>query len=86
MIEAFAYAGEQRLPIVTAVVRDRPARRSRRRRIDQAFADIFDAYPDTLYVVAAGNEGADIDETPGLPLLDQRPGTAPDSRTCSASG
>ena len=36
--------------------------------VDDAFTDVFADNPGTLYVVAAGNEGNDNDESPGLPV------------------
>ena len=69
ILEAFDYAGEQGIPIVTAsfgtdpwLDRGRPGRHQRRRS-RHVLAD----HPDTLYVVAAGNEGNDNDELPVYP-------------------
>jgi subtilisin family serine protease len=53
---AFAYAGDHHIPIVNASLGS-PDRST-------AIADAIRTHPDTLYVVAAGNDGVDVD-TPG---------------------
>jgi subtilisin family serine protease len=44
--------------------------------MNQAFLDVFDAHPDTLFVVAAGNEGDNVDDPahPVYPCSTRRPG------------
>ena len=44
--------------------------------MNQAFLDVFDAHPNTLFVVAAGNEGANVDDPahPVYPCSTRRPG------------
>ena len=65
---AFEYAGEQRIPIVIGVVRA-PTRCAGRTSadVDQPSPTSSTRYPDTLFVVAAGNEGNDNDERPVYP-------------------
>ncbi len=58
LAQAYVYAGQAGLPIVNASLGG-PA--------NQATADAIAASPDTLFVVAAGNDGADNDVTPTYP-------------------
>jgi len=65
VIAAFTAAGQQQIPIVTASFGTEPM--ARNADLNQAFADIFTRYPNTLFVVAAGNDGADVDTTDSYP-------------------
>ncbi|MEA2227760.1 MAG: serine protease, partial [Solirubrobacteraceae bacterium] len=56
---AFAYAGEMGIPIVNASLGSNTMSRIQR--------DAILAHPDTIYVVAAGNDGRDVDATPAYP-------------------
>jgi hypothetical protein len=76
VVRAFTDAGHDQIPIVTAsfgTVSLKPDPE-----LNQLFVDLFDAYPNTLFVVAAGNEGADVDTEPVYPCSTKRPGTDPD--------
>jgi hypothetical protein len=63
VIAAFTAAGEQQIPIVTASFGTEPMQRDAA--LNATFADIFTRFPNTLFVVAAGNEGADLDANDG---------------------
>ena len=54
---------------------------------NQHFADIFDAYPDTLFVVPSGNEGNDNDDLPVYPCstADTASGESPPNLICVGS-
>jgi thermitase len=56
---AFAYAGDMGIPIVNASLGSNTMSRAQR--------DAILAHPDTVYVVAAGNDGRDVDATPAYP-------------------
>ena len=63
VLEAFAWAGSDSLPIVVgSFVTERARSRRRSRRRGHLVSPYVDAYPDTLLVVAAGNEGANVDD------------------------
>jgi len=76
-LNAFAYAGEAGVPIVSASFSSDP------NLVDPgynaAFLDVFDTYRDTLFVVAAGNEGDDVDDGthPVYPCATKRPAANP---------
>ncbi|HET6547245.1 MAG TPA: S8 family peptidase [Solirubrobacter sp.] len=57
--EAFDYAGDMGLKIVNASLGGAG--------LSQTELDAIEAHPDTLYVVAAGNEHADVDTSPHSP-------------------
>jgi subtilisin family serine protease len=59
LVQAYAYARTESIPIVNASVEDAHYSRSE-------YAAMA-AAPDTLFVVAAGNDGADLDRTPAYP-------------------
>lgn len=62
VLEAFTLAGEEELPIVSASFTTDPLLPAdEKAKVDAAFSVVVDEYPGTLYVVAAGNEGADLD-------------------------
>ena len=93
VLEAFEYAGANHIPIVSASFATEPvvipSLASRAdpppdpADINTAFADVFEAYPDTLYVVAAGNEGNDNDVLPVYPCNTLNPTrTDPDNLVC----
>jgi subtilisin family serine protease len=68
IIAAFDYAGDHGVPIVSASFGTDPwLGPDRAAEINAAFAKVFADHPDTLYVVAAGNEGNDNDERPVYP-------------------
>jgi hypothetical protein len=68
VIEAFEYAGEHGIPIVSASFATDPLLdTSRKADINTAFAAVLADHPNTLYVVAAGNEGNDNDVNPVYP-------------------
>jgi subtilisin family serine protease len=51
--------------------------------VGRAFAQLFDDHPDTLFVVAAGNEGNDNDKLPVYPCSTKLPSrVAPDNLVC----
>jgi len=56
---AFAYAGEMGIPVVNASLGGPGA--------SQTLSDTINRYPDTLYVVAAGNDGSNNDTAPQYP-------------------
>ncbi len=59
LVQAYSYARRERIPIVNASVEDAHFSRSE-------YAAMA-AAPDTLFVVAAGNDGADLDRAPAYP-------------------
>ena len=68
IVNAFAYAGAHGLPIVNASFATDPLLpASRKAEINGLLANVLRAYPETLYVVAAGNEGNDNDTRPVYP-------------------
>ncbi|HET6548293.1 MAG TPA: S8 family serine peptidase [Solirubrobacter sp.] len=61
-------AGEREARVVVASFATDPLMSPEQRAgIEADFSALFAAYPDTLFVVAAGNEGADVDELPVYP-------------------
>ena len=81
VLNAFAYAGEARRADRECFLRQRPGDR-----VDPgynaAFARRLRAIPDTLFVVAAGNEGNDNDAThPVYPCATKRPARTRTSTT-----
>ncbi|WP_028062309.1 S8 family serine peptidase [Solirubrobacter soli] len=76
VIDAFTAAGRQQIPVVTASFGTEPGVPDPA--LNQTFVDLFDSYPNTLFVVAAGNEGADVDQEPVYPCSTKRPGADPD--------
>jgi hypothetical protein len=79
ILAAFNYAGAQHIPIVTASFASNPLD-GPNAKTNQDFVDVFDRYPNTLFVVAAGNEGNDNDDPahPVYPCSTKRPGPNPD--------
>jgi hypothetical protein len=68
VLAAFDYAGDQGIPIVSASFGTDPLLDAGRAAdINTAFADVLANHPNTLYVVAAGNEGNDNDLRPVYP-------------------
>ncbi|MDA0173448.1 S8 family serine peptidase [Solirubrobacter taibaiensis] len=66
VLEAFAWAGRNSVPIVVgSFVTSVLDPVDQRAGVDQLVSEYVDAYPDTLLVVAAGNEGANVDD-PGM--------------------
>jgi subtilisin family serine protease len=63
ILEAFHYAGaELAAPIVVAAFGSDPlATPAQLTGVNELFAEVFAEFPDTLFVVAAGNEGVDLD-------------------------
>lgn len=65
---AFEDAGLNGIPVVTASFSTDPLIDPvKRAEVEQQFRDAIEPFPNTLYVVAAGNDGADLDEE-GLPV------------------
>jgi len=63
VLDAFTLAGREDLPIVSASFATSPLLSAKEKAdTDAAFSLVVDRYPGTLYVVAAGNQGADLDE------------------------
>lgn len=63
VMNAFALAGQEDLPIVSASFASDPLDTPEEKaKLDAAVSLVVDQFPGTLYVVAAGNEGADLDE------------------------
>jgi hypothetical protein len=84
IIAAFDYAGDHDVPIVSASFGTDPwLDPGRAAEINTAFAKVLADHPDTLYVVAAGNEGNDNDERPIYPCntLDAE-GNEPENLVC----
>ncbi|MDA0166175.1 S8 family serine peptidase [Solirubrobacter ginsenosidimutans] len=79
IIKAFEYAGAHDMPIVTASFASDPLD-GPNADTNQEFVKVFDRYPNTLFVVAAGNEGNDNDDPahPVYPCSTKRPGSDPD--------
>ena len=79
IIQAFEYAGANGIPIVTASFGSNPLD-GPNADTNQKFVDVFDRYPNTLFVVAAGNQGNDNDDPahPVYPCSTKRPGPNPD--------
>jgi hypothetical protein len=77
IIDAFTYAGREHIPIVNASLAT--VELGANPGLNRTFADIFTSYPETLYVVAAGNEGANLDANQGAnaayPCSTKGPGT-----------
>jgi hypothetical protein len=74
-------AGERHARVVVASFATDPLMSpAQRAGIEADFSALFEQYPDTLFVVAAGNEGADVDELPvypcstGATVEEDRPG------------
>jgi hypothetical protein len=67
VLEAFSYAGDHDVPIVVASFGTDPLDQDNAAGTDRAFSDVFKHYPDTLFIVAAGNEGSRNDENPVFP-------------------
>ncbi|RKQ93143.1 subtilisin family serine protease [Solirubrobacter pauli] len=63
VLDAFTKAGQDELPIVSASFSTDPLLpASEKVGVDKLVSDVVDRFPGTLYVVAAGNEGANLDE------------------------
>ncbi len=68
VLAAFEYAGDEELPVVSASFATDPLLPTvEKEAVDVAFTTVFADNPGTLYVVAAGNEGNDNDESPVYP-------------------
>jgi hypothetical protein len=67
VIEAFDYAGAHAQIVNASFASDPLLDSGRKAEINTAFADVLDDHPNTLYVVAAGNEGNDNDVSPVYP-------------------
>lgn len=64
VLAAFEYAGRNAIPIVSASFATDPLDRrtaAEREQIEAALKSVIEGYPNTLFVVEAGNEGADLD-------------------------
>jgi subtilisin family serine protease len=62
VVAAFDYAGRNGVPIVSASFATDPLMSpAYRADVNKLMADLLETYPDTLFVVPSGNEGADID-------------------------
>jgi subtilisin family serine protease len=79
ILKAFEYAGSKQVPIVTASFGSDPLD-GPNAKTNQQFVDVFDRFPNTLFVVAAGNEGNDNDDPahPVYPCSTRRPGANPE--------
>ena len=65
---AFDYAGRHEIPIVSASFSTDPwMAASKKAEYNARFDALFKEYPETLFVVAAGNEGNDNDQLPVYP-------------------
>jgi subtilisin family serine protease len=67
VIEAFDYAGAHAQIVNASFASDPLLDAGRKAEINTAFADVLADHPNTLYVVAAGNEGNDNDVSPVYP-------------------
>jgi major intracellular serine protease len=67
VLNAFRYAGEHEVPIVVASFATDPLNQTDSAGTDRAFSDVFKQYSNTLFIVAAGNEGSRNDENPVFP-------------------
>jgi subtilisin family serine protease len=79
ILDAFSYAGAHDIPIVSASFASDPLA-GPNADTNQDFVDLFDRYPNTLFVVAAGNEGNDNDDPahPVYPCSTRRTGSVPE--------
>ncbi len=72
VVAAFDYAGHEQIPIVSASFATDPLLPAEdKEAVDDAFTTVFADNPGTLYVVAAGNEGNDNDESPVYPCSNE---------------
>ncbi len=78
ILAGFQYAGDAQLPIVVASFATDPLDQHDSASINDAFAGIFERFPDTLFVVAAGNEGSNNAERPVYPCDTRNPVTRVD--------
>ena len=84
IVQALAYAGQQGAAVAVAAVGTWPGQIDAEKAAgyNELFADLFRAYPDTLFVVPSGNEGNDNDDLPVYPCSTVDPTmTAVTSRT-----
>ena len=82
IIAAFDYAGDHGIPIVSASFGTDPwLDVSEKADINNMFAEVLADHPDTLYVVAAGNEGNNNAENPIYPC-NTRTRTDPENLIC----
>jgi subtilisin family serine protease len=83
VLNAFAAAGEAQIPIVNASLGTDPLMPAdEKARLNSLLAGTIGAYPQTLFVVAAGNEGNDNDELPVYPCNTLLPTGRPDNLIC----
>ena len=83
IIKAFAAAGQAEIPIVNASFGTDPLLpAARKAEINDLLAQVLVANHDTLYVVAAGNEGNDNDDLPVYPCNTLLPTGEPDNLIC----
>jgi subtilisin family serine protease len=83
VIKAFGEAGKAEIPIVNASLGTDPLLpAARKAEINSLFADVLHTYHNTLYVVAAGNEGNDNDRLPVYPCNTLLTTGEPDNLLC----
>ena len=76
-------AGKAEIPIVNASLGTDPLLpAARKAEINSLFADVLHTYSNTLYVVAAGNEGNDNDQLPVYPCNTLLTTGEPDNLLC----
>jgi thermitase len=84
VVDAFDFAGDEKIPIVTASFATDPLLPAGRKAdLNNLINVVLQDHPHTLYVVAAGNEGNDNDALPVYPCNTLLPGRVePDNLVC----
>jgi Subtilase family/Thrombospondin type 3 repeat len=73
VLAGLTYAGEHHLPVVVASFATNPLDQEDSPTVNDAFAQLFETYEDTLFVVAAGNQGSDDANLPVYPCSARAP-------------